>query len=56
MPSKAVAITTEVQAINYEITYDLADGNVDVVYPDSYNMNNLTLSLKNPQREGYTFK
>ena len=51
MPSKDVTITTEVQAISYEIIYDLSDGNVDVVYPDSYTMNSLTLSLKNPERE-----
>ena len=56
MPANPVVISTEVEAIDYGIEYDLAGGSVDAQYPDSYNMDNLTLSLNNPTREGYTFK
>jgi hypothetical protein len=34
----------------------LAGGSVDDEYPDSYDMDHLTLTLKNPIREWYTFK
>jgi hypothetical protein len=51
MPANPVVISTEVEAIDYGIEYDLAGGSVDDEYPDSYDMDHLTLTLKNPIRE-----
>jgi hypothetical protein len=55
MPAKDVTITTEVQAITYGITYDLADGSVENPsengYVSIYDMAHLTLTLKNPTKE-----
>jgi hypothetical protein len=60
MPSNPVTITTTVQAISYQIEYNLAGGSVENPgengYVSTYNMDNLTLTLKNPARNGYTFK
>jgi hypothetical protein len=59
MPANPVVISTEVEAIDYEIEYDLAGGSVENPsengYVASYDMAHLTLTLKNPSREGYNF-
>ena len=60
MPSNPVTITTTMQAISYQIEYNLAGGIVEKTiengYVQNYDMDYLTLTLKNPAREGYTFK
>jgi hypothetical protein len=60
MPYNPVTITTTVQAISYQIDYNLDGGIVEKTiengYVQTYDISNLTLTLKNPARDGYIFK
>ena len=42
--------------IDYTISYTLNDGSVSPANPTTYNIETATITLKNPTREGYTFK
>ena len=49
-----ISLTAEFTPIDYDIHYDLDDGNV-TGNPDTYNIETATFDLINPNKEGYTF-
>jgi hypothetical protein len=55
MPAENVDFSTEVSAITYSVRYEMEGGSVNVVYPAIYDIDHLTLPLKNPTKDGYNF-
>ncbi|MBP5797268.1 MAG: BspA family leucine-rich repeat surface protein, partial [Bacteroidales bacterium] len=55
MPAQDVVSDVTVQIITYNITYDLAGGNVATANPVTYTVETPTFTLNNPTREHFTF-
>ncbi|MBO5468113.1 MAG: InlB B-repeat-containing protein, partial [Prevotella sp.] len=58
MPAEDVTYTATWTAIEYSITYDLAEGTLaeGMTNPTSYTIESENITLVNPIREGYTFE
>ncbi len=57
MPANDVALTANAKVINYNITYDLADGALaeGVTNPTSFDVTSDTITLNEPTKVGYEF-
>ena len=56
IPNTTVTLYAQWQIEDYNITYNLDEGNVTTGNPVTYNIETTTFTLNNPTKDGYTFK
>lgn len=55
MPGPSITLYGHSTLINYNITYNLNDGILEEMNPETYTIKSDNITLINPTKEGYTF-